>query len=289
MKIGLVYPQTEFGNDPEAIREYAQTAEGLGFSHILTYDHILGANPQTHSYLEGPYTYQDAFQSPLLLFSFMASVTKKIEFVTGILILPQRQTALFAKQAATLDILSGGRLRLGIGIGWNPVEYEAQNENFHNRGIRVEDQVSLLRKLWSQPLLSYRSEWHRITDAGLNPLPIQRPIPIWFGGHAKLVLRRVAQIGDGWMPNYRRVSQAQTSLDLLSHYLDECGRSQEDIGLEPRLLYADGNQGTWMEILTEWAEAGATHLSLNTMGSGFDSPQKHINAINQFAKFIKKV
>jgi probable F420-dependent oxidoreductase len=174
MKIGLVYPQIEFGSDPAAIRDYAQTAEGLGFSHVLAYDHVLGANPERPGGWNGPYTYQNTFIEPLVMFTYMAAFTRRIEFTTGIIILPQRQTALFAKQAATLDVLCGGRLRIGVGLGWNEVEYAALNENFHNRGRRIEEQVEVLRLLWTQPLVNFEGRWHHIQDAGLNPLPLQR-------------------------------------------------------------------------------------------------------------------
>ena len=169
MNIGVIFPQTEFGNDPIAIRDYAQTAEELGFTHIVAYDHVLGANPNRPGGWNGPYTYQSAFQEPFVLFSFMAGVTQKIGFVPGVIILPQRQTALVAKQAATLDVLSGGRLRLGVGIGWNAVEYIALNENFHNRGRRLEEQVEVLRQLWTQPLVNFSGQWHTIPDAGSQP------------------------------------------------------------------------------------------------------------------------
>ena len=169
MKIGLVYPQTEFGNDPLAIRDLAQTAEGLGFTHVLAYEHVLGVDPSRHEDWEGPYDFKSAFQSPMLLFSYLAAITVKLGFITGILILPQRQTALVAKQAATLDVLSGGRLRLGIGVGWNQAEYVALGENFNDRGHRIEEQVDLLRQLWTQPLVEYAGRWHSIPDAGINP------------------------------------------------------------------------------------------------------------------------
>lgn len=286
MNIGLVYPQTEFGSDPESIKDYAQTAEGLGFSHILAYDHVLGANPDRPGGWGGPYTFQHPFQSPLLLFSYMAAVTKQLGFATGIIILPQRQTALFAKQAATLDILCGGRLRLGIGIGWNAIEYQALNENFNNRGRRVEEQVKLLRMLWQQPLVEFEGNWHVIPDAGINPLPVQRPIPIWLGGHAEPVLQRAALLGNGWMPNYRRVDEAQASLDLLWRNLENSGRDRSDFGLEARLVYGDGRAETWLKIIEEWKQAGATHMSFNTMGSGFRTPKEHLTAIHEFAKAL---
>jgi len=201
MKTGVVYPQTEFGSDPAAIKDYAQTVEGLGFTHVLAYDHVLGANPDRPGGWKGTYTYQNAFMEPFVLFSFMAAVTQQLGFITGILILPQRQTALAAKQAATLDRLCSGRLRIGIGLGWNQVEYTALGEDFHQRGRRVEEQVELLRKLWTEPLVTFDGKYDHIPDAGLNPLPVQQPIPLWFGGQAEVVLRRIARMGDGWLPN----------------------------------------------------------------------------------------
>ncbi|MFC1878852.1 LLM class F420-dependent oxidoreductase [Chloroflexota bacterium] len=286
MKIGVVYPQTEYGNDPAAIRDYAQTVEGLGFTHVLAYDHVLGANPERPGGWTGPYTYQHPFQSPLLLFTFMAAVTQNLEFATGIIILPQRQTALLAKQAATLDTLSGGRLRLGFGAGWNPVEYTALNQNFHNRGKRIEEQVRVLRKLWTEPLITLEEQWHTIPDAGLNPLPVQRPIPIWFGGHAAAVLERVARMGDGWMPNYRRLADARLALETIRQHMQAAGRPPSELGLEPRLVYGDGDPNTWNTIFQEWQGAGATHISFNTMGKGFDTPAKHLAAVRQFADAI---
>lgn len=286
MQIGVVYPQTEFGNDPIAIRDYAQTAEGLGFSHIFAYDHILGANPARPGGWSGIYTYEDPFHEPFVLFSFMAGVTQKLCFTTGIIILPQRQTALVAKQAATLDILSKGRLRLGFAIGWNQVEYIALNEDFHNRGRRIEEQVELLRQLWTQPLITYAGRWHRIPDAGLNPLPVQRPIPIWFGGHVDAVLLRVARMGNGWMPNYPTAGETQPSLEKLDLYLQEAGRSRTDIGIEARVLYGDGKPETWITLVNDWEAIGATHISVNTMRCGFNTPREHIMAIRRFADAV---
>jgi probable F420-dependent oxidoreductase len=283
VRIGVVFPQTEIGNDPGAIREYVQTAEGLGYRHILTYDHVLGANPDRPGGWRGPYTHLHSFQEPFVLFGFMAGLTETLEFVTGILILPQRQTALVAKQAATLDVLSGGRLRLGVGIGWNRIEYEALNQDFHTRGRRVEEQIELLRRLWTESLVSFGGEWHSIPDAGLNPLPLQRPIPIWFGGHADAVLRRVATIGDGWMPNYSKAADALPALDKIGRYLAEAGRSWREIGLEPRLLFGDGDPERWAAELAAWQAAGATHLSVNTMYAGFKTAGEHISAIGRFA------
>jgi probable F420-dependent oxidoreductase len=217
------------------------------------------------------------------LFSFMAGVTQTLEFTTGIIILPQRQTALFAKQAATLDVLCGGRTRLGIGIGWNDVEYVALNENFHDRGKRVEEQVTLLRQLWTQPLIDFEGRWHTIPDAGINPLPVQRPIPLWFGGNAEPVLKRTALMGDGWMPNYRQAADAISSIDRIYRYREEAGRADPDFGVEARLSYGDGSAEIWMSRVDEWRRAGATHISFNTMGHGFDTPGKHLAAVGLIA------
>jgi probable F420-dependent oxidoreductase len=284
MKIGVVFPQIEFGADPGAIRAYAQTVEGLGYSHVLAYDHVLGANPDRPEGWQGPYTFRESFHEPFLLFSYMAALTTRLEFVSGVLILPQRETALVAKQAAQLDVLCHGRFRLGVGIGWNKVEYVALNQDFHTRGRRIEEQIEVLRRLWTEELVTFAGQWHTIPDAGINPLPVQRPIPIWFGGHADAVLRRIARLGDGWLPNYRTAESARPSLAKLAEYLGENGRSLSDLGIEARLSYGDGNPDEWRQIATSWQATGATHLSLNTMSLGFDTPQKHLNALQQFAE-----
>ena len=200
MRIGAVFPQLEAGTDIGAITDYIQNVESLGFDHILAFDHVLGANASSRPGWSGAYQHTDSFYEPITFYSYVAAITSRLELATGVIILPQRQTALFAKQSATLDLISAGRLRLGIGTGWNQVEYEALGENFHNRGKRSEEQINLLRKLWSEELITFKGKFHTVTDAGLNPLPPKRSIPIWFGGMADPVLERVAKIGDGWLP-----------------------------------------------------------------------------------------
>ena len=287
MKIGVTFPQTEFGStDPIALRDFAQTVEGLGLTHVLAYDHILGANPDRPGGWTGPYTYTHPFIEPFLLFTYMAAFTTRLEFIPGIIILPQRQTALVAKQAATLDVLSNGRLRLGVGLGWNEVEYTALNENFHNRGKRFEEQIEVLRLLWTQDLVTYKGRWHTIPDAGLNPLPVQRPIPLWFGGYVDTVLRRVARLGDGWLPGHRNAESARPNLDKLARYIEEAGRKPEEVGIEARLYYGEGNPDHWAEALESWRAAGATHAYFNTMGVGLDSPGKHLDAVKRFAETL---
>ncbi len=284
MKIGVVYPQTEFGNDPAAIRDYAQTVEALGYTHVLAYDHVLGANPKRPGGWQGAYTYESAFQEPFVLFAYMAAVTTTLEFATGILILPQRQTALVAKQAASLDVLSNGRLRLGVGLGWNQIEYTALNEDFHNRGRRMDEQIEVMLKLWSDPLVTFEGKYHTIPDAGLNPLPVQRPIPLWFGGHAEPVMRRIARWGAGWMPNYRSAADAQATLAVLDRELAAHGRSRSDLGIEARLGYGEGKPEVWGHSIASWQAEGATHLTINTMGSGFTTPDQHMAALERFAE-----
>lgn len=286
MTIGVVFPQTEFGSDPVAVRDYAQTMEGLRFSHIAAYDHVLGANPKRPGGWHGPYTFETLFLEPFVLFSYMSAVTSKIFFATNIIILPQRQTALVAKQAATLDVLSGGRLRLGIGSGWNQVEYIALNQDFHTRGQRMEEQVEVLRRLWTEPLVTFSGKWHTIPDAGINPLPIQRPIPIWFGGTAEPALRRAARLGDGWMANFRAPGDAQPSVEQLYRFLNEFGRDVKQFEFEARIPYGDGNPKTWASLIHDWQALGATTFSVNTMGVGMDSPAAHINALKIFAAAI---
>lgn len=283
MKIGLVYPQTEYPADPVAVRDYAQTAEGLGFTHILAYDHVLGANPDRPGGWTGPYTHKTPFHEPFVLFSYMAGLTQTLGFITGILILPQRQTALVAKQAASLDVLSNGRFRLGVGTGWNEVEYIALNENFHNRGKRLEEQVNVLRKLWTEPLVNFTGQWHTIPDAGLLPMPVQRPIPIWFGGYTDGVLKRSAKMADGYLPRFKTAGEAKPTLDKLYQYLEEAGRSAKDFGLEPRISYDNGDPAGWVKVVQDWEGDRATHLSFDTMRNGFTTAAAHLKAIEAFA------
>ena len=283
MQIGVVYPQTELEPEPLIVRDFAQAVESLGYRHILAYDHVLGSNPDGPDSGQGPYTNDDAFLEPFSLFSFLAGVTEHMGFVTGIIILPQRQTALVAKQAATLDRLCSGRLRLGIGVGWNKVEYIALNQDFSTRGARSEEQVELLKRLWTEPLVTYQGDWDNIPDAGINPLPVQQPIPVWFGGHADTVLRRMARQGDGWLPGYRSLAEAQPALDKLAGYLEQEGRRLQDFGLEPRPKLVDGGLDLLLKRTSEWQSAGASHLSVNTMSCGFTQIQEHLTALEQFA------
>jgi probable F420-dependent oxidoreductase len=216
----------------------------------------------------------------------MAAVTRTLSFNTWVLLLPQRQTVLVAKQAATLDILSNGRLRLGLGLGWNYIEYISLNANFRTRGQRIEEQVLLLRQLWTQELVDFQSDQHTIPDAGISPLPVQRPIPLWFGGQSEPAIRRMARLGDGWMPLYTSVQEARPSLDLLEQCLEDAGRSRDEFGLEARIPYGSGDPAVWQQLLQEWQAVGATHAVLQTTDCGFSTPHAHLEAVRRFAEAI---
>jgi probable F420-dependent oxidoreductase len=282
MKFGVIFPQTEIGADPSGVRDFAQAVESLGYDHIIPYDHVVGANPASRPGWNAPYTHKDMFHEPFVLFGYLAAVTKKIGLASGVVILPQRQTVLVAKQAAAVDVLSGGRLRLGVGIGWNPVEYEALGEDFKNRGARSEEQIEVLRALWTQELVTFKGRWHTITDAGINPLPVQRPIPIWLGGGAEPVLRRVGRLGDGWFPLADPGDKVRSMIERIRSYAKEAGRDPSAIGIEGRVSVADGSREKWLRAISQWQELGATHVSVNTMKAGFSTPSAHIDAIRRF-------
>jgi probable F420-dependent oxidoreductase len=286
MRIGVIYPQFEFGSDPLAIRDYAQAAEALGYAHIGADDHVIGPNPDRPGGWTGWVTFRTPFIEPFVLFSFMAGVTRAIEFETCVLLLPQRQTVLVAKQAAGLSSLSGGRLRLGIGNGWSEVEYISLGEDFHNRGRRIEEQVTLLRRLWTEPHVDFQGRWHTIPDAGINPLPPQQPVPIWFGGQSEPVIGRAARLGDGWMPLYKSPEEARLGLDLLDEHLAASGRGRAGFGIEARVRHGSGDPGEWQRLLAGWQAAGATHISLVATDSGLASPRQHLDALRRFAEAV---
>ncbi|HEY8173060.1 MAG TPA: LLM class F420-dependent oxidoreductase [Dehalococcoidia bacterium] len=288
MKFGVVFPQTEIGNDPSVIRDYAQAAEQLGYNHVLVFDHVLGAHPDRfEGRFRPPYTHETPFHEPFVLFGFLAAATKTLELTTGIVILPQRQTALVAKQAAEVDVLSGGRMRLGVGIGWNDVEYEALGENFRNRGRRIEEQIALMRRLWTESMVDFDGKYHQLHRAGINPLPLQRPIPVWMGGMVDPVLRRIAKIGDGWFPQFRPGPDARATVDRLRGYILEAGRRAEDVGIEGRISIFNTPEADWRAALDGWRDLDATQVSINTMNAGFGSPQEHIDAIRRFIEIAR--
>ena len=284
MQIGVTFPQTEIGADPAVIRDYAQAAEGMGYRHLVAFDHVLGADT-THRPGWRGYTHRQMFHEPFVLFGYLAALTH-LEFVPAVIILPQRQTALVAKQAAEVDVLTGGKLRLGVGVGWNPVEYEALGMNFQARGRVVEEQIEVMRLLWSQEVVSYKGQYHTVTEAGLNPLPVRRSIPVWLGGSADVLLRRVARIGDGWFPQGQPDDHMRRLLERLISYIREAGRDPSTVGIEARVNASEGNLDEWVRQTEGWRALGATHISLNTMGAGFNSPGEHIDAIRRYKEAI---
>ena len=281
MKLGAVFPQTEIGADPGGVREFAQAVEELGFDHLLAYDHVLGADDARHPDLVGPYRSEHMFHEILVLFGYLAGVAPGLELVTGVVITGQRQTALLAKQAAEIDVLTGGRFRLGLGIGWNPVEYEALGMNFHDRGRRLEEQIDLMRRLWTEPVLDYEGRWHTVTAAGINPLPVQRPIPIWIGGSAERALRRTAKLADGYFPQRPLEGGWPATMEQMREWVEEAGRDWASFGIEQRINVAAGTPDEWLQTADEWRSLGATHFSLATMGGGLDGPDGHIERLRE--------
>ncbi|HEX2173437.1 MAG TPA: LLM class F420-dependent oxidoreductase [Dehalococcoidia bacterium] len=281
MQYGAIFPQTEIGADPIAVRDWAQAVEGMGYSHILVFDHVLGAATANRPGWTGPYTSESLFHEVFVLLGYLAALTQRVELVTDVLVLPQRQTALVAKQAAEIDVLSAGRLRLGIGTGWNAVEYEALGESFRNRGVRSEEQLAVLRALWSQPVVTFRGRWHTIEEAGINPLPPRRYIPLWLGGGAEAVLQRVGRLADGWFPLMAPDDRARAAIDRLRGYAAAAGRPWQAIGIEPQLGLGTTPEAWWAAYAGAWNALGATHLSVNTMGAGLSNPGGHVGALDR--------
>jgi probable F420-dependent oxidoreductase len=281
MQIGVVFPQTEIGGDPGAVRAYGQRVEQLGFRHLLAYDHVVGADPAVHPGWKGPYDVNTTFHEPLVVFGYLAALTS-LELVTGIIILPQRQTALVAKQAAEVDLLTGGRFRLGIGLGWNQVEYQALGKDFTTRGRRVEEQVQLLRRLWTEPSVTFDGDDEHVVGAGLAPLPVQQPIPIWFGAQSPTAYRRAGRLADGWFPQ----TPPGPDLDAARAIVDEgalaAGRDPSTLGIEGRVSWA-GDLRKLSTQVDRWRRAGATHLSVSTMGAGLGGVDRHLDVLAQVA------
>lgn len=285
MKIGAVLPHNEIGNDPGAIKAYLQGVEELGMTHLLIYDHVMGADPDRSGGYSGPYDKDTAFHEPFTFFGFAAAVTNSIELVTTVLILPQRQTVLVAKQAAEVAILSENRLRLGVGTGWNKIEYQALNEDFTNRGVRQADQVELMRKLWSSDAFSYTSNFHTIDQASINPRPSQS-VPIWFGGSAPALLKRCALLGDGWMPLGGANDKSAALLDQIRVHRVAAGRSMDDFGVQAQAQWAGGDPDRWTAHAKRWREIGASHMAVATHNAGETDVDGHLTRIAQYRDAI---
>jgi probable F420-dependent oxidoreductase len=284
MRIGVVFPQTELGGDVGAVRAYAERAEELGFTHILAYDHVLGADPAVHTGWDGAYDVNTTFHEPMVLYGYLAAVTS-MEMVTGIIILPQRQTGLVAKQAAEVDLLTGGKLRLGVGIGWNRVEYEALGQDFSTRAKRLEEQITLLRRLWTERSLTFNGTFDRVTGAGLAPMPVQRPIPVWIGAQSPAAYRRIGRLADGWFPLMPPGPRLDEARQMVTDAAVEAGRDPASIGMEGRLRWAEDQDKIAAE-LRQWQDAGATHLSVDTMRAGLKTLDDHLAALATTAEAI---
>jgi probable F420-dependent oxidoreductase len=280
MKLGALFPQSEIGDDPLVIRDFVQAVEDLGYDYLSVYENVTGANPDRPGGWDADFTCQDPTHTPLILFGYLAGLTKSLKFLTNVMVLPSRQTVLVAKQAAEVDILSGGRLRLGVAVGWNPLEYQAMGVDFHMRGKRIEEQIVVLRQLWTKPLVKFNGQFHQLDDTGINPLPLQRPIPIWMGGVADPVLRRAARLGEGWLPPVLPAELAVEMVTRLRRYLEEAGRKPEKFGMRCRL--DAGMPSEWVTQLEMWRDLGATHAELITTEAGLKMPEGHIEVLRRF-------
>jgi probable F420-dependent oxidoreductase len=285
VRVGVVFPQTEIGADVVAVRAYVRRVEELGYRHVLAYDHVLGADPAVHRGWQGPYDLATTFHEPFVLFGYIAGITS-LELVTGIIILPQRQTALVAKQAAEVDLLTHGRFRLGVGLGWNAVEYEALGQDFSTRGRRIEEQVELLRRLWTEPSVTFHGRFDEVTGAGLAPLPVQRPIPVWFGAQSERAYRRVGRLADGWFPQVPPGPKLDQARRVVEQAAAEAGRDPAGLGMEGRVSWRD-DPGKLAEHAATWREAGASHLSVNTMGAGLRTVDDHLAVLETAAEVLK--
>ena len=283
MDIGVVFPQTEIGPDAGAVKAFAQTVEGLGYTHLLAYDHVLGASTRNRPDWRGPYTSESNFHEILVLFGYLAGVTERLGLVSGVVILPQRQTALVAKQAAAVDRLSNGRLRLGVGVGWNEVEYIGLNESFSNRGRRSEEQIELMRLLWTNEVVDFKGRYHEIPEAGIKPLPVQQPIPVWIGGYADVTMERIGRLADGWFPGSQPGERLTNDLAAIARSAEAAGRDPASIQMEGRINIAQLPENEWAAATEAWQAAGATHMSVVTMSKNLD-PQGHIDLIRRYAE-----
>lgn len=296
MQVGAVFPQLEIGTDPEAIGRYARTLEELRYDHLVIFDHVLGADSTRPGGWTGVYDHRSLFHEPFVLFGHLAAVTTRLRLATAVIVLPQRQTALVAKQAAEVDVLSRGRLILGVGIGWNDVEYEALGMRFTNRGVRIEEQIAVLRALWTREVVDFKGRWHRIDRAGLNPLPVQRPIPIWMGGGwdrqkrqvVEPALRRIARLADGWFTHLPPNDDGRSGMDAFRRFLGDAGRDPATVPVEGRLPAARGGPEEWRRGIDAFRAMGITQVELNTMGAGYRTVDEHLDALRTFRTLVDR-
>jgi probable F420-dependent oxidoreductase len=288
VQFGAVLPQTEIGAGPEDIRAFADGVAGLGLGFVTMYDHVLGADRAAYPGWAGPYDHTHLFHEPFVTLGYLAAISQ-LDLATGVLVLPQRQTALVAKQAAEVDVLSGGRLRLGIGVGWNYVEYEALGEDFSTRGRRLDEQITVMRKLWTEPVVDFTGRWHRIASAGINPLPVQRPIPIWLAASAdERLLRRVGRIADGWLPMIPPGDAFDAARRVIHEAAAEAGRDPESLGIEGRINVGEGDLDGIARRADDWRAMGQVRIVLNTLNAGLGSIEAHLDALGRaVARFAR--
>ena len=286
MKFGAVLAPEEIGIDAGATRAYAQAVEGMGFSYIDVLDHVLGADITNRPNWTGAYSSKDIFHEPMVTLGFLAGVTTTIEMFTGVLVLSQRQTALVAKQLAEVDVLSGGRLRVGVGVGWNEVEYEAMGSDFKTRGRRLTEQFAVLRELWTKESVTFHGQWHDISEASINPLPVQRPIPLWMGGSSEAALRRAGTLADGWVPTFFPLDTGAAVLEKLMSYVAESGRDPKTFPFEARQRVTDGTPEEWAQSYGGWQRLGATHFLVDTRRGNLRSVDAHVKLMEQFMQTI---
>jgi probable F420-dependent oxidoreductase len=284
MQVGISIPSTEIGNDPIAIRDFMQAVEDMGYAHLTLIDHVMQSGTAVADDWRAFYTRDNPFHEPIVFYAYVAAITKKIELATAILILPQRPTALVAKQAAELDMLSGGRLRLGVGIGWNEMEFDVLEQNFRNRANRMVEQIAVMRALWTNELVTFKGKYHQIEDAGINPLPVQRPIPIWIGAFVEPAIKRAGRVADGWFTNPRVPPgpEAEQHFEFFRSAAEEAGRDPSKLGIDATVLTEDKGSQAWAAEADQWKEMGATHLTVRTMASGLASNDEHIETLRRF-------
>jgi len=285
MKIGCVFPHSEIGDDMSLIRDFFETAEGLGYDHVLCIDHVLCNRDSKGAPWAHYYTVDRSFHEPLTLFAYASAFTSKITFASAVLVLPQRQAPLVAKQAAEVDQLSGGRLRLGCGIGWSPEEYGGLGMNFKTRARRFEEQIEVMRRLWTEEAITFKGDFHEIVDMGINPKPIQQPIPIWIGAFQENAIRRAVRLGDGYSMNPRAEPDDETrrTLERISQWQAEFDRDPSTFGLNATLHHWERGDAAWETDLKAWEELGATHVSFRTIDSGLTAPKSHLTELERFA------
>jgi probable F420-dependent oxidoreductase len=282
MRLGVTFPQSDLALDAGATREFAQAVEEMGFDHLLFYEHVVGAGRTTRPDWSYIHDEHDRFHEVFVVLGYIAALTESIELVPGVLCLPQRQTALVAKQAAELDHLCGGRFRLGVGVGWNFVVFGALGADFHTRGRRIQELIEVLRLLWTSPTVTYEGEFHSLPDVGINPLPLQRPIPIWYGSGAERILERVARLADGWIPEPKDPEELAPQLEKLRGLIEREGRNPDEFGLQGRLSLRHGGPDMWREHYQWFLENGFTHYAIATIWSGAKTLGEHLELLQRY-------